>query len=256
MKMNETRCRKSEKGFTLVELAIVMIIIGLLIGGVLKGQELVSNAQVTATISQIKGIEAATSTFRDSFGAFPGDLPNATARLANCTGTCQVGAASATVGNSQINQDPGAAMAVEGLAAFAMLAAADLINGVNATPIDATINFGDESPETPIGGSGLVMGWGATNGTVTAELGQTWTAGHYLAISPNPAADIGTATGTVALTPLQALKIDNKLDNGMPNTGSVRSGGATTCNAEGALTPAADYGNATVRDCTVFVRIQ
>ncbi len=47
----------NQSGFTLVELAIVMIIIGLLIGGILKGQELVSNARVTSTVAQIKGID-------------------------------------------------------------------------------------------------------------------------------------------------------------------------------------------------------
>ena len=46
---------KAQAGFTLVELAIGMIIIGLLIAGVLKGQALIANAQVTATVAQVKG---------------------------------------------------------------------------------------------------------------------------------------------------------------------------------------------------------
>ena len=49
----------NQKGFTLVELAIVMTIIGLLIGGVLKGQELMENARVTSTVAQVKGYEGA-----------------------------------------------------------------------------------------------------------------------------------------------------------------------------------------------------
>ena len=74
----------SQKGFTLVELAIVMIIIGLLISGILKGQELVESARVAATVTQIKGIDAAISTFRDKYQALPGDIANPGARLPEC----------------------------------------------------------------------------------------------------------------------------------------------------------------------------
>ncbi|MCD8566562.1 MAG: prepilin-type N-terminal cleavage/methylation domain-containing protein [Alphaproteobacteria bacterium] len=62
----------SQKGFTLVELAIVMIIIGLLIGGILKGQELIANAQITNAVTQIKGMDGAVATFRETYNAFPG----------------------------------------------------------------------------------------------------------------------------------------------------------------------------------------
>src|SRR6266481_7333522 len=75
---------RAQAGFTLVELAIVMIIIGLLIAGVLKGQALIQNAQVTATVAQTKAIEAATSTFRDTYNFIPGDMTNPTVRLPNC----------------------------------------------------------------------------------------------------------------------------------------------------------------------------
>src|SRR5690349_8212917 len=75
---------RSEAGFTLVELAIVMIIIGLLIAGVLKGQQLITNAKVTAQVAQVKSIDAATSSFKDMYNALPGDITNAANRLPNC----------------------------------------------------------------------------------------------------------------------------------------------------------------------------
>ncbi|HIL28602.1 MAG TPA: prepilin-type N-terminal cleavage/methylation domain-containing protein, partial [Micavibrio sp.] len=82
---------KKQAGFTLVELAVVMIIIGLLIGGVLKGQELIANAQIASTVAGIKGIDAATSTFNDTYNAFPGDMSNALTRLPNCAAPCANG---------------------------------------------------------------------------------------------------------------------------------------------------------------------
>src|SRR5262245_240096 len=88
---NHTKGINAQAGFTLVELAIVMIIIGLLIGGVLKGQQLITNAQVTSTVAQIKAIDAATTSFRDQYAATPGDMVTPTARIPNCaTGACAV----------------------------------------------------------------------------------------------------------------------------------------------------------------------
>ena len=82
--MSKPLKQTSQAGFTLVELAIVMIIIGLLIAGVLKGQELIGNARVTSTVAQIKAIDAATSTFKDTYAALPGDMTTPATRLPNC----------------------------------------------------------------------------------------------------------------------------------------------------------------------------
>ena len=66
------------RGFTLIEIAIVLVIIGLLLGGVLKGQELITGARVRNLISQQDGIKAAFFGFQDRFRALPGDYAAAT----------------------------------------------------------------------------------------------------------------------------------------------------------------------------------
>ncbi len=60
-------------GFTLVEVAIVMVIIGLLIGGVLKGQAMISNARVKKIVKQADEVRAAVMAFYDKYGMYPGD---------------------------------------------------------------------------------------------------------------------------------------------------------------------------------------
>ena len=64
---------RSNKGFTLVELAIVLVIIGIILGAVLKGQELINNAKVKRLQNDLRGIEAAMWTYYDRAGRMPGD---------------------------------------------------------------------------------------------------------------------------------------------------------------------------------------
>src|ERR1700679_178462 len=68
---------KSEQGFTLIELSIVLVIIGLIVGGVLVGQDLIRAAGVRATISQVEKFNTAVNTFRGKYGYLPGDIPQA-----------------------------------------------------------------------------------------------------------------------------------------------------------------------------------
>lgn len=68
-----------QSGFTLVEIAIVLVIIGLLLGGVLKGQALIDNAKYKNFVKQIESVRAATLTFQDQFKGLPGDLLNVSA---------------------------------------------------------------------------------------------------------------------------------------------------------------------------------
>lgn len=73
-------------GFTLVELAVVLTVIGLLIGGVLKGAEAIRNAKVTLTMQQMRSYEPAIASFVSTYGFLPGDIPNPGEVIANCTG--------------------------------------------------------------------------------------------------------------------------------------------------------------------------
>ncbi|BDV02080.1 prepilin-type N-terminal cleavage/methylation domain-containing protein [Thermodesulfomicrobium sp. WS] len=64
---------KGQRGFTLVELAIVLVIIGIILGAVLKGQELINNAKIKRLYNQYREILAAVYTYYDKYGKYPGD---------------------------------------------------------------------------------------------------------------------------------------------------------------------------------------
>ena len=72
----------AQKGFTLVEIAIVLVIIGLLLGGILKGQEMITQAKTKNVISDFSGISAAYHGYQDRYRAIPGDDAGAAARWA------------------------------------------------------------------------------------------------------------------------------------------------------------------------------
>src|SRR5947208_6469478 len=74
------RKRSTEMGFTLVEIAIVLVIIGLLLGGVLKGQEMITQAKIKNIINDFNGVTVAVTSYQDRYRAVPGDDQNATTR--------------------------------------------------------------------------------------------------------------------------------------------------------------------------------
>lgn len=110
-------------GFTLIELAIVLVVIGLLLGGVLKGQELIESARARNLISQLDSIRAAYFTFQDKYRAIPGDYPgdHAYANLAGIANT-QVGGN----GDGVVRDTP---TARESLLVWVHLSHANLISG-------------------------------------------------------------------------------------------------------------------------------
>ena len=135
MKMN------SNKGFTLVEIAIVLVIVGLLIGGVLKGQEMITNAKLKRIESDNAGLAAAMFSYQDRYLQLPGDDSAALGRFSIYTGKDAAdinGDASGTIDGAwnaeNVNTLVGAS-AKESSKFFAHLRAAGLIPGGG---IDAT----------------------------------------------------------------------------------------------------------------------
>jgi prepilin-type N-terminal cleavage/methylation domain-containing protein len=75
--------RGRQSGFTLVEIAIVLVIIGLLLGGILKGQEMITQARIKNVINDFNGTTAAYFSYQDRYKAVPGDDINAGTRWAS-----------------------------------------------------------------------------------------------------------------------------------------------------------------------------
>lgn len=65
-------------GFTLIELSIVLVIIGLLVGGVLVGQDLIRAAELRSLAREIESFQTQINTFKLKYAQIPGDISNAT----------------------------------------------------------------------------------------------------------------------------------------------------------------------------------
>lgn len=135
-------CTRS-KGFTLIEIAIVLVIIGLLLGGVLRGQELITGARVRNLISQQEGIKAAFFGFQDRYQALPGDYASASTNI-DCGATpCASGD-----GNGRIDA-PNAGGAHEELVVWNHLSAAGFLNGSFTFTVGDAVPTDANNPKNP-----------------------------------------------------------------------------------------------------------
>ncbi len=214
------RARSSQSGFTLVEIAIVLVIIGLLLGGVLKGQELIENGRVKAAANDFNGIVAAHNSYFDRYRRLPGDDgPNAPALAARggpWAGVTLAGDQNSVILAAAANAFNGGD---ENAAYFQHLKAAGFING-NPGAIAA-----DALPANP---------WGGRFGIVNAA-----------AIQGRVGPNLLLCTSNVPGKAAQAL--DTQFDDGLPNSGSLRATDSPAANTvPGAISAAAAYSQDTV----------
>ena len=184
---------KQQGGFTLIEIAIVLVIIGLLLGGVLKGQELITAARVRNIISNQDGVKAAYFGFLDRYRALPGDYAaaNAVANIPGCA-ACLGGNA-----NGQILGD-------EAQIAWEHLSKAGFITGSYTFPTAGAAASTTNTPTNPYGS--LIQ---LIFDNVYQDPAGTIPARHNLKTGANIPSDI-------------MAEVDRKVDDGLGTAGQLR----------------------------------
>jgi prepilin-type N-terminal cleavage/methylation domain-containing protein len=206
--------------FTLVELSIVLVILGLLVGGVLVGQSLVRSAELRAITTEQHLYETAVEAFKDQYSALPGDMPNAFAFWGATCGTDALGASVGCNGNGNrsIEMADG-----ENVNAWEHLSRAGLIEGaydgtgaIISGIFDAVVPSAANVPN-----SKFPQGFWELADAETVGYAGTFGKGVALRLSGVSPVKIGT-TATEGLTHGEAFKIDSKSDDGSATTGKIR----------------------------------
>jgi prepilin-type N-terminal cleavage/methylation domain-containing protein len=195
--------RKSQ-GFTLVEIAIVLVIIGLLLGGILKGQEMITQAKIKNVIADFSGISAAYHGYVDRYKKIPGDDPCAggAVTVGNCgTTTGRWTGATAGSGNGVVAGTYNTTTATdESRLWWDHLRRAGFVSGV-----------GDQQP------------FNALTGMIGVQTGDASGSANALGTD---AAGTGGFPGLIVcsanLPDKIAIAADTQMDDGVPVSGSVR----------------------------------
>jgi len=221
----KNRFAMRQSGFTLVEIAIVLVIIGLLLGGVLKGQEMIENSKIKSIVNDMKAVQAAYNGYIDRYKAIPGDETNAVMAARGWTapgGGNGNGVLAAAVGQTFVN-----AAGNETSAFWQALRASGLLTG---DPTGTTVAA---LPKHAGGGNiGIASGTVyAHNGTFVCASGLTTrqAAGVDIMIDGpiSPTTNVGNTVGDL----LAATAAGNPLNP------TVAAPGATIYNESTVLTP-------------------
>ncbi|MAR56625.1 MAG: hypothetical protein CMM93_05525 [Rickettsiales bacterium] len=255
-------------GFSLVELSIVLVILGLLVGGILTGQALMRAAEIRKIATSSERINSGAHAFRDKYLGLPGDLKNATQFWGAIHGTQSTCIATASPDNKATCNGDGDGYVNKSMAYsdtgyeryhyWLHLANAGLIEG-SYTGLTATTGAfgpatGVNQPETGVSNSS----WYAASVNVDARNNAH---PNYFARQYAYAMQLGlSANGQKILLPEEAWNIDSKLDDGSPVTGRVfsyKTTGTWHPNCTTSDTVTATY-NMAVKDrvCNVDIGIQ
>ncbi|MBX2839692.1 MAG: prepilin-type N-terminal cleavage/methylation domain-containing protein [Gammaproteobacteria bacterium] len=184
---------KLHRGFTLVELAIVLVIVGLLLGGIFKGQSLIDSARVRSMATDVSGIRTAWYGFQDRYRAIPGDFPSAPTQIDS----------SAQPGNGNGKIDA----SVERAAVWQQLSLAGFIDG----QYDGSQN--DSGTATDVACRSTTCPQNPFNGFYKISYSA------QAADVDSPAHEIFTGEQI----PVSIIsQLDAKLDDGLPNSGRFR----------------------------------
>jgi prepilin-type N-terminal cleavage/methylation domain-containing protein len=188
---------RKQQGFTLIEIAIVLVIIGLLLGGILKGQELITSARVRNLIAQQDGVKAAFFGFQDRFRAFPGDYTAATTNIVGVAATAACGNGNGN-GNGRVETTNN-----ENVLAWEHLSKAGFITGTYTCA-------GTEGPTTsPVNPYGVYM--------------QVVFDGIYGAGTTAAPSALRHNIKSGSQVPVDIIaEMDRKIDDGAPNTGGFQ----------------------------------
>ncbi|HLO63772.1 MAG TPA: prepilin-type N-terminal cleavage/methylation domain-containing protein [Azonexus sp.] len=187
--------KNQQKGFTLVEIAIVLVIIGLLLGGVLKGQELINSAKVKNFANDFRSVSSFVYAYQDRFRALPGD----DAQVANhVTGGTAATTPATTLGNARINGAWNSATTTdESYLFWQHVRLAGLATG---TPVVGAANY------IYLNADGGIVG--ITGDAILTAPSTPWPANFYICSS--------------GIQGRFARQIDTMLDDGNTQTGTIR----------------------------------